>query len=75
VLDRKWLWMAGSFLVLAAAAYPLYRDWVWPPSFRDRFDRIEAGMSEDQVRCIMGEPGAYKPSSSMQATGFVARSG
>jgi hypothetical protein len=47
-------------VVLAAVLYVGYRHG-WPrPSFRDRFDRVGAGMSDEEVRGVMGPPGDYK---------------
>jgi hypothetical protein len=50
----------ASLLVLAAVGYLGYQLAWTRPSVRNGFDRVAAGMSEEQVREVLGPPGDYQ---------------
>jgi hypothetical protein len=57
---RRGLWIAVTLLGLAAVRSLAYRHGRTRPSLRDGFERVTAGMSEEQVRGVLGPPGDYK---------------
>jgi hypothetical protein len=60
VWERTRLWPLALLFVLAAVLYLGYRHEWSRSSFRDRFEQVRAGMSDEQVRAVMGAPGNRK---------------
>ncbi|HKB38319.1 MAG TPA: hypothetical protein VKD72_17870 [Gemmataceae bacterium] len=54
--DRLWLWVAAALAAIALLVIG-YRRLSDRSSLQSRFDRVTAGMSEDEVRAVMGPPG------------------
>jgi hypothetical protein len=57
---RRGLGIAVALLGFAAVLYLAYRHGRTRPALRDGFERVTAGMSDEQVRGVLGPPGNYQ---------------
>jgi hypothetical protein len=56
---RRLWWLLTTLVVLSAFAAFVYLPWPCPVT-RQNFDRVKAGMTEQEVFAIFGEPGDYR---------------